>query len=263
MEVNGYKIEPGAQLAEADLSGANLTNANLVSADLRDANLEGANLTNAKLVSADLRGTNLKYTNLLNAKLVSADLRGANLEGANLTNAKLVSADLRGTNLPNEDWGDPGKSYTHWFDDQAGANFAVVIQNQTYGELSPAAWHTDPSGRFELRYWNGKEWTEHVVREGRQLADPPQPITQGNKTSEKETGTFWARLKNFFDSYGGPLRESECPDCGSTFLRRIPFSAPYGQGGWNGHQHPGSPAHGEHMVGLLIECEDCGRQWPY
>ena len=259
MEVNGYKIEPGAQLAGADLSGANLTNAKLVSADLQNANLEGANLQNAKLVSADLRGTNLKNANLTNAKLVSADLQNANLEGANLQNAKLVSADLRGTNLPNEDLGSPGKSYTHWFDDQAGANSAVVIQNQIYGELSPAAWHTDPSGRFELRYWNGKEWTEHVVREGRQLADSPQPITQGNKSSEKETSTFWARLKKNFENYGSPRREDECPDCGSTYLIRIPISAPIG----GGPEHAGQPACGERMQGLRIECRNCGYWWYY
>ena len=38
---------------------------------------------------------------------------------------------------------------------------------------APAAWYTDPSGRFELRYWDGKEWTEHVARGGRQFTDPP------------------------------------------------------------------------------------------
>lgn len=37
----------------------------------------------------------------------------------------------------------------------------------------PAAWYADPSNRFELRYWNGKEWTEHVARAGQQFTDPP------------------------------------------------------------------------------------------
>ena len=27
---------------------------------------------------------------------------------------------------------------------------------------NPAAWHTDPSKRHELRYWDGTAWTEHV-----------------------------------------------------------------------------------------------------
>jgi hypothetical protein len=37
----------------------------------------------------------------------------------------------------------------------------------------PAAWYKDPSGRFELRYWNGAAWTEHVARGGQQFTDPP------------------------------------------------------------------------------------------
>ena len=37
----------------------------------------------------------------------------------------------------------------------------------------PAAWYSDPSGRYELRYWDGNEWTEHVARGGQQFVDPP------------------------------------------------------------------------------------------
>ena len=36
----------------------------------------------------------------------------------------------------------------------------------------PADWHKDPSGRFELRYWNGTAWTEHVATGGKQSIDP-------------------------------------------------------------------------------------------
>lgn len=47
--------------------------------------------------------------------------------------------------------------------------------------LSPAppppgtdpSWKTDPYGRFELRYWDGFGWTEHVSNPGEQLTDPP------------------------------------------------------------------------------------------
>lgn len=39
----------------------------------------------------------------------------------------------------------------------------------------PANWYKDPSGRFELRYWNGTAWTEHVSTGGSQSVDPPQP----------------------------------------------------------------------------------------
>lgn len=38
----------------------------------------------------------------------------------------------------------------------------------------PANWYKDPSGRFELRYWNGSAWTEHVSTGGTQSIDPPK-----------------------------------------------------------------------------------------
>jgi hypothetical protein len=37
----------------------------------------------------------------------------------------------------------------------------------------PAGWYTDPAGRFDLRYWDGTAWTEHVSRAGQQYTDPP------------------------------------------------------------------------------------------
>ena len=37
----------------------------------------------------------------------------------------------------------------------------------------PANWYADPAGRFELRYWDGSQWTEHVSRGGQQFTDPP------------------------------------------------------------------------------------------
>ena len=38
----------------------------------------------------------------------------------------------------------------------------------------PADWYKDPSGRFELRYWNGSTWTEHVATGGTQSTDAPR-----------------------------------------------------------------------------------------
>lgn len=36
---------------------------------------------------------------------------------------------------------------------------------------SPAQWATDPYGRFELRYWDGTRWTEHVSSRGVQSVE--------------------------------------------------------------------------------------------
>ena len=119
MIVNGYKIEPeadlrganldnadlqGAQLMSADLTGANINGANLWGADLRDANLTDAKLkeailTDAYLYDADLTGADLTDADLRGAKLGEANLTRANLEGANLHAAELCEADLTGANL--------------------------------------------------------------------------------------------------------------------------------------------------------------------
>ena len=37
----------------------------------------------------------------------------------------------------------------------------------------PAGWYADPAGRYELRYWDGGTWTEHVSRAGQQFTDAP------------------------------------------------------------------------------------------
>ncbi|GBL21482.1 hypothetical protein EMGBS4_15420 [Acidimicrobiaceae bacterium] len=52
------------------------------------------------------------------------------------------------------------------------ANMSALNTSNGTSEV-PAAWYADPSNRFELRYWNGKEWTEHVARAGQQFTDPP------------------------------------------------------------------------------------------
>jgi len=92
--VNGYKIEPYANLEGADLRGADLEGAILYGADLFGANLEGAYLRGAILYGADLFGANLEGADLVGAYLV-----GANLKGADLRDADLEGADLRGTGI--------------------------------------------------------------------------------------------------------------------------------------------------------------------
>ena len=51
---------------------------------------------------------------------------------------------------------------------------ATTSTSSSVGDaVAPAAWYPDPSGRYELRYWNGSAWTEHVSRNGQQFTDPP------------------------------------------------------------------------------------------
>ena len=37
---------------------------------------------------------------------------------------------------------------------------------------NPANWHADPTGRHELRYWDGAAWTDHVSDQGVTTTDP-------------------------------------------------------------------------------------------
>ena len=50
---------------------------------------------------------------------------------------------------------------------------STTVASSVGDAVAPAAWYPDPSGRYELRYWNGSAWTEHVSRNGQQFTDPP------------------------------------------------------------------------------------------
>jgi len=91
-------------LSGADLSGANLRDFNLSSTDLEgaclvNANLRRADLSFAELNNADLCGADLSNANLHGASLENADLRDATLSCADLNSADLTGADLSGADL--------------------------------------------------------------------------------------------------------------------------------------------------------------------
>lgn len=100
----------GSNLSEANLEGANLEGAllggcNLSRANLSRANLSvaflggGANLSEAILHEADLREASLNGANLRDTVLDEANLRKADLHMANLTGTSVRQADLGGSNL--------------------------------------------------------------------------------------------------------------------------------------------------------------------
>jgi hypothetical protein len=57
---------------------------------------------------------------------------------------------------------------------------------------TPANWYADPTGRHQLRYWDGHAWTEHVSDAGKQAEDPMegaakvQPAVPGKRETFKE-----------------------------------------------------------------------------
>jgi uncharacterized protein YjbI with pentapeptide repeats len=88
------KSTPLIGLSGADLSGANLFEADLSGADLRQAGLPEANLYYADLSYANLTEALLSHADLSYVNLTGADLSYANLTGADLRHADLTKADL-------------------------------------------------------------------------------------------------------------------------------------------------------------------------
>ena len=68
----------------------------------------------------------------------------------------------------------PGtESATAAVDTGASAGVAAQSTAASTAAAAPAGWYADPSSRYELRYWDGSQWTEHVSRAGQQFTDPP------------------------------------------------------------------------------------------
>lgn len=52
---------------------------------------------------------------------------------------------------------------------------------------APAAWLADPTGRHQLRYWNGSAWTDYVSDAGQQSTDP----VSGGGAPQQQQGGNW------------------------------------------------------------------------
>jgi uncharacterized protein YjbI with pentapeptide repeats len=85
-----------------DLSGADLSGADLHEVELSGANLREADLSGANLIMANLRGTDLSETELSFANLSTANLFDANLRGASLFETIFGGVDLTRTNGLND-----------------------------------------------------------------------------------------------------------------------------------------------------------------
>ena len=87
---------PNCNLAETNLSGADLIGAKLQGADLSGANLKNANLRRADLEDANLENADLSYANMPGANLQNSDLTNAVFKGANLIRANFTGAITEG-----------------------------------------------------------------------------------------------------------------------------------------------------------------------
>ncbi len=103
VEVNGYTIEPGANLRGANLRGANLSGVDLAGANFEGADLSGANLTDVHGYGTRFALANLTEVNLFGAEFNQSDFSRANLTRAKLSHAKFYASDFGAANLSEAD----------------------------------------------------------------------------------------------------------------------------------------------------------------
>lgn len=93
------KLDPKWQLVWEIANLENVGERELSHADLRGASLPFAKLSGAKLSHAELRGANLYRAELQDTDLQSANLSRTELQGANLKGANLKESNLKGAHL--------------------------------------------------------------------------------------------------------------------------------------------------------------------
>lgn len=56
---------------------------------------------------------------------------------------------------------------------------------------APPAWLADPTGRHQMRYWDGQQWTDHVSNAGVQANDPVGSPATNTATAAQSTSGGW------------------------------------------------------------------------
>ncbi len=61
-----------------------------------------------------------------------------------------------------------------------------------------ADWYPDPSGRHQVRYWDGSSWTDHIANAGvagaeplAEDAPPPSPVSPAPQPANPSSGGGW------------------------------------------------------------------------
>ncbi len=162
----------GAQLNGADLAGVALYGANLTGAHLRDATLTGASLSDAILERADLTGARLGGAILTSADLKKARLNSAMLAGADLTGANITPRQIKQVNscrdaaLPTglHCHHAPAISLTYWYT-EAGQESRVITKTliPRFEKLYPGI-HIKP---VSMNFFNTRAAFTAAVQDGK------------------------------------------------------------------------------------------------
>ena len=110
------------------------------------------------------------------------------------------------------------------------------------------SWHPDPTGRHELRYWDGSVWTDHVADRGVQAMDPlipqadptPQSVAAAEPTVDPSamSGSDSSESSMGYGGQSEPTRVSDSPSVAES-------DGSHGSDGCGGSGGSGEPAEPE------------------
>ena len=123
---------------------------------------------------------------------------------------------------------------------------------------NPAAWHPDPVGRHEYRWWDGSQWTEHVADGGVAAVDPldsaapaqtdtdataPQGSTDGTGQADGSAGTTGDTGADAAGSsaWSQPGGDGATPGSSESFAQQPAAQDPAAQQPQSGYQQPQQP----------------------
>lgn len=127
---------------------------------------------------------------------------------------------------------------------------------------SPAAWHPDPTGSHDHRWWDGERWTEHVADAGVASVDPlpggpdaPSDRTEVLDAEDTAAGTSTTAVPTQPGPAAGETAGTEQPSWGEPPRANTPGAA---QPAWGrsttgqGDGHTGPPRAGGAAIASLV-----------
>lgn len=178
-------------LSGLDLSGADLTGAMLYKSDLRNVNLEQAQLNDARLYKSDLTGADLPKASLNNAVLDCANLTRADLDGVKLEHAKLIRTLVEGVSL-------------------AGANLTDALYEATGVPLIRAIY--DIKGLPTLHFKDTKVGLELLRNafKNSDLRDQEREVTYAIRHTDRLNSSWWDQAL-LYVLFEGPAEWGNAP----------------------------------------------------
>ncbi|MFM6503422.1 MAG: pentapeptide repeat-containing protein [Dolichospermum sp.] len=203
----------GAWLEKANLNKVNLSNAKLhevsfsnemdkigtfdriLATRLKAANLTEANLENANLKRADLRDAKLIRANLRGVDLTEADLRKARLTGANLSGADLRGCRIRGSNFADVDFRNTNLTGTKTKLTGVSTLRGAIYNDETkFPEgFNPKFSQMIHEADIKIKKYHNSEWIELLTKKKVKTAKSPPPREGQQEFKEELKETYGYR----------------------------------------------------------------------